>query len=307
MDFDLTPDQSALQSAIDQLLARHKDYPTNEAVHYFPGDAVERDLEAGGYYDIAREEGMGASEAALLIGAVAQLPWCAEVAGTALVAAKLLPAPVPRPVVLARGKADGPLRFLTKNATVLVDCGDEVRVIDASKHQVEPLKTFFAYPFGAFVEPPDLSKAPVVPGVTGAALRQWWQLGLVAEIEANARVAVDMSVEYLKNRRQFNRPIGSFQALQHRVSECVVLIDGMRALLRRAAWSGDPADAALAATHAQEPLTRIIYDTQQFHGAMGITLEHPLHLWTYRLRVLQGELGGVTAQAMDAASLIWGD
>jgi alkylation response protein AidB-like acyl-CoA dehydrogenase len=66
-------------------------------------------------------------------------------------------------------------------------------------------------------------------------------------------------------------------------------------------------DAALAALHAQESARATVYDFHQFLGAMGMTLEHPLHLWTYRLKALIGELGGRGGQALAAAQAIWGD
>ena len=49
----------------------------------------------------------------------------------------------------------------------------------------------------------------------------------------------------------------------------------------------------------------MVYDLHQFLGAMGITLEHPLHLWTDRLKALIGELGGRGANAVAAAGAIW--
>ena len=57
---------------------------------------------------------------------------------------------------------------------------------------------------------------------------------------------------------------------------------------------------------AQEAAKRVGYDFHQFLGAMGMTLEHPLHLWTYRLKLLTAELGGRGAQAVAAADAIWG-
>jgi hypothetical protein len=50
----------------------------------------------------------------------------------------------------------------------------------------------------------------------------------------------------------------------------------------------------------------VTYDCHQFLGAMGMTLEHPLHLWTYRLKALTSELGGRGANALAAAEAIWG-
>jgi alkylation response protein AidB-like acyl-CoA dehydrogenase len=77
-------------------------------------------------------------------------------------------------------------------------------------------------------------------------------------------------------------------------------------LALKAASSGDAGDAALAALHAQEAAKRVAYDYHQFLGAMGMTLEHPLHLWTYRLKALTAELGGRGEQALAAAAAIWG-
>jgi alkylation response protein AidB-like acyl-CoA dehydrogenase len=104
-------------------------------------------------------------------------------------------------------------------------------------------------------------------------------------------------VEHLSARKQFGRPLGSFQALRHRMAECAVLAGGVKLLTLKAASTAADGDAALAAFHAQESATRVVYDLHQMLGAMGMTLEHPLHLWTYRLKVLLSELGGRGAQA----------
>jgi alkylation response protein AidB-like acyl-CoA dehydrogenase len=58
--------------------------------------------------------------------------------------------------------------------------------------------------------------------------------------------------------------------------------------------------------HAQESATRIAYDMHQMLGAMGMTLEHPLHLWTYRLKALLSELGGRGGQALAVAEACFG-
>ena len=103
-------------------------------------------------------------------------------------------------------------------------------------------------------------------------------------------------------RQQFGRPLGTFQALRHRMAECAVLAGGVRRLALKAAWSGDPGDAALAAFHAQDSATRVNYDVHQMMGAMGMTLEMSLHLWTYRMKALLSELGGRGANAAAVAA-----
>ena len=111
---------------------------------------------------------------------------------------------------------------------------------------------------------------------------------------------------YTLERKQFGRPIATFQALRHRLAEAQVVTNGAYWMTMKAAATRDPGDAALAALHAQEAARRVTYDFHQFLGAMGMTLEHPLHLWTYRLKALTSELGGRGANALAAAEAIWG-
>jgi alkylation response protein AidB-like acyl-CoA dehydrogenase len=128
-------------------------------------------------------------------------------------------------------------------------------------------------------------------------VRTWLRIALAAEAAGLMRAAIEQVVEHLKVRKQFGRPLGTFQALRHRMAECAVLAGGVKWLALKAACTGDDGDAAMAAFHAQETATRIAFDLHQMLGAMGMTLEHPLHLWTYRLKVLVSELGGRATQA----------
>ncbi len=66
------------------------------------------------------------------------------------------------------------------------------------------------------------------------------------------------------------------------------------------------ANAAMAALHAQETARICTYDFHRFPGAMGMTPGHPLYLWTSRLKLLIGELGGRAGQARSAADALWG-
>ena len=134
-----------------------------------------------------------------------------------------------------------------------------------------------------------------------ANVRKWIRVALAAEISGLLHAAIAATVEHLSVRKQFGRPLGTFQALRHRLAECQVLAGGVRLLALRAAGTGLDGDAALAAFHAQESGTRIAYEVHQMHGGMGMTLEHPLHLWTYRLKALLSALGGRAGQANAAA------
>ncbi|MFT5034063.1 MAG: alkylation response protein AidB-like acyl-CoA dehydrogenase, partial [Bacteroidia bacterium] len=123
-----------------------------------------------------------------------------------------------------------------------------------------------------------------------------------AELAGLIKAAIDSTVEYISVRKQFGRPLGTFQALRHRMAECTVLAGGVRNLALKAAWSGDAGDAALACYHAQDSATRVIYDVHQMSGAMGMTLEMNLHLWTYRMKALLSELGGRGGQSAAVAA-----
>jgi alkylation response protein AidB-like acyl-CoA dehydrogenase len=311
MDLELTDDQRALADAVAHVVARHREPPREgnvaAVVHQHYGQALDDELAQGGYFATAREEGYGALGAALVVEAACRAVSSVEVAASALVAPHLLDGDVPRPVALAR-EADlaQPIRFLDRARTLLVDRGDEAVVLDLRPGDVEPQAAMYAYSFGRFRNGPDLAHARRLGPGSGVGLRRWWRVALAVEAGAAMRAALEFTVDYVKNRRQFGRPIGSFQAVQHRLAIDMQLAEGTEWLGRRAAWSGKEADAAVAALHAQDAIGPICYDCHQFNGALGMTLEHPLHFWTLRLRALQGELGGSAVQAQATADAVWG-
>ena len=119
------------------------------------------------------------------------------------------------------------------------------------------------------------------------------------------RGALEQTVQYVKDREQFGQPLGHFQAIQHRLAEDALLVRACRWLAFRAAYTDEDGEAATASLYAQQAIRKVINDCHQFTGAMGLTLEFPLHLWTYRLKYLQGELGGRGAQAEGVAQSVW--
>lgn len=307
MDFDLTSDQTILAEAIANLVGRHGALPATIASHYLPGDALDAELAQAGFFDIARADGMTALEAVLLVERVAQAPVAVEIGASALVAPLVLPdREIARPIAIADGRVGAPVRFLPGAKSLLVDTGTGIRLADPSRLNIEPIPTSFAYPFGILTREM-LDASAELPDASVDTLRQWRRVALAAEICGAGRSALDLTVQYVKDRRQFGRAIGEFQSVQHRLAECTMLLASARIMTLRAALSGRPLDAAEAASLAQEAGTRIHHESHQFHGAMGITAEYPLHLWTYRLKALQGELGGLAAQAGDVAALRWED
>ena len=114
-----------------------------------------------------------------------------------------------------------------------------------------------------------------------------------AEMVGGAQAALDMAVAYAKERVQFNRPIGSFQAIQHYCANMVSDVDGSRFVTYKAAWKvseGLPAtfDVAVAKAWTSGAYGRVTLLAHQIFGAIGFTMDHDMHLY-YR-RAKAGEI-----------------
>ena len=130
---------------------------------------------------------------------------------------------------------------------------------------------------------------------------------------ASASRALDMAVEYAKDRVQFGRPIGSFQAVKHRCADMLVDVEGMRSTVYWAAWcigAGD-ADASVAASTAKiwcgDASKRVMASALQVHGGIGFTWEHDLHFFLKRAQLDQLAFGDAvraprTARGVAAAA-----
>jgi hypothetical protein len=295
MDFKLTPDQDALVSAVDTLAARFEARPSEFHGFALVGRELEQELEEGQYFDIAQVPELGPLAAALAVERLARLPYTAEIALSMLVRPHLA-GEWPRPLALAENFRPG--RFVATAKTVLVIQGENFSIVQPAARELEAIESLFAYPMGQLKEGTTTTQ---LSSNEAATLRKWLRIALAAEVSGLLQAAVGSAVEYLSARKQFGRPLGTFQALRHRMAECAVQEGGVRWLALKAAGTGDDGDAALAALHAQESATRVVYDVHQMLAAMGMTLEHPLHLWTYRLKALLSELGGRGGQARAVA------
>ena len=114
-----------------------------------------------------------------------------------------------------------------------------------------------------------------------------------AEMVGGAQAALEMTVKYAKERVQFNRPIGSFQAIQHYCANMLTDVDGARFITYKAAWElseGLPAtkDVAVAKAWTSEAYGRVTLLAHQIFGAIGFTMDHDIHLY-YR-RAKAGEI-----------------
>jgi len=286
MDFQLSPDQAAVADAIDRLAAGFAEVPIASHGFSLVNAVLERELQDGEFFELALIPELGPVSAALAVERLARLPCTVEAALSMLVLPQL-PGEWQRPLALVEN--DRPGRFVATARTLVVIDGPRIGLLRPAPEDVEPVASLFAYPMGRLKRRGEII---ALDAVGTAKVRTWLRIALAAEASGLMQSALASCVEHVSVRKQFGRPLGSFQALRHRLAECAMFGGGLHWLMLKAASTGDAGDAALAALHAQESVTRLVYDMHQMLGAMGMTLEHPLHLWTYRLKALLSELGG---------------
>jgi alkylation response protein AidB-like acyl-CoA dehydrogenase len=301
MRLDLTEDQTLFRSSLDSLLAPYMTPPQEPLAYAHYSEDLQHELADSGFLAIAGEEGYGPLEAAMLIEAVARAPYSVEVGASALVAPGLGLA-AEGPIALCQGLSR-PTRYLAQAKSALILEGETLSLAEIAPGEVAALDTVIAYPVGSFAQPP--AKVTKLDPALAPQARRLWRAALAAEAAGLMRAALDLTVGYVKERRQFGHPLGDFQAVQHRLSACEQIVSASYILAMRAAYTEAAADAAIAALYVQQNMRSVIYDCHQFTGAMGVTLEYPLHLWTYRLKFIQGELGGRADQAMAAAEAVF--
>jgi alkylation response protein AidB-like acyl-CoA dehydrogenase len=107
-----------------------------------------------------------------------------------------------------------------------------------------------------------------------------------------AHQAFEISLNYVKTRVQFGRPVGSFQAIKHKLANMVIDVDGSRYITYHAAGllsEGLPAAREIAATKAwtNEACRRVVRDAQQVHGGIGYTKDYDLQLYTRRAKAAE--------------------
>ncbi|UXA14003.1 acyl-CoA/acyl-ACP dehydrogenase [Mycobacterium sp. SMC-8] len=136
---------------------------------------------------------------------------------------------------------------------------------------------------------------------------------LAVEQVGAAQHLLNLTVDYAKNRLQFGRPIGSFQAVKHRLADDLVAIEHARSTAYHAVWSlaheaEVPDDPALAVSIAQATCTaalvQVATDTIQVHGGIGFTWEHQAHLYYKRAYTDAALLGSAEQHRARIAELV---
>ena len=112
-----------------------------------------------------------------------------------------------------------------------------------------------------------------------------------------AQRALDMAVEYAKEREQFGRPIGAYQAVSHRLADMLWEVEEARSLTYYAAWCADaepeslPLAASMAKARASDAASAVTHQAIQTLGGIGFTWEHDIHFLLKRARVCAQLMG----------------
>lgn len=334
MDFDLSADQLALRDAAREFLDGQCPPSRIRSVHESAAGWDPQLWSAMvelGWLGVAVAEtdgglGFGLVELAVLIEEAGRhtvpVPWVpaaiatavASRAGAADLVARLLAGPPvalawsARPdavAVTASGEATGrsdPIAFgpVAELVMLVVTDGDAAGVfaveLDAATRPERDAAMDLSRPLGRVhldgvpatrIGGPDLAEFALDVGATAASL----------ELLGTADVAMNLAVDYAKERVQFGRPIGSFQAVKHRCADMLVDVEGIRSSAYWAAWSlsVDDHDASIAASTAKvwaaDASKRVMASALQVHGGIGFTWEHDLHLYMKRAQLDQVTFG----------------
>lgn len=305
MQLALNEDQTQVLDFIDSLARPFASVPLHDVSLALESAELDEALVENGFLDVMAVEELGPVTAALVVEKLARLPFAVEAAASALVR-PLIDPDLPRPLCLVEeGRLTRPVRFLRPGATVVVVGPSGVRSFTATEALIAPAQedTLYAYPVAFLTGLPD---ALTAHEADAAEITRAWRVAIAAEAAGLLGAALASVVTYVSDRKQFGRPLATFQGMRHRLAEDQVSTNTAYWMALRAAGTGDAADAAMALSLAQDVAKRVCYDYHQFLGGMGMTLEHPLHLWTYRLKLLTAELGGRGANALAAADALWG-
>ena len=328
MNFDFSDDQHAIKRTAKELLAER-----------FKMERVRELAEAGKYDDGAWRElcelgwpgifigeehggqGLGTVELIILMEelgyALAPLPFISnaaaglvlDAAGTDEQKARWLPG-------IASGEARGTVGLLkddgeaklvpdADSAEVILLLGHEgARIVERDGAEVEPVATMDPTRRFCRVRGGDAGEAlegDRIPGVSRVAV------ALAAELTGVAQRAMEMAVDYARDRKQFGRPIGSYQAVSHRCAQMLLESEGARSASYYAAWCGDaepetlPLAACMAKAYASDAGWRVCTSSLQVHGGIGFTWEHDLHFFLKRAKV-DGILYGSAREHRDAVA-----
>ncbi|MGH2951870.1 MAG: acyl-CoA dehydrogenase family protein [Solirubrobacterales bacterium] len=211
---------------------------------------------------------------------------------------------------LGYASQDEPVVGAAEGASILVlgdGDGDGARLVepaDASLERLDLIDSTRAY-FRVSAEGGDALPGEIASAVDKGAV------ALAAELVGVAQRALDMAVAYAKEREQFGRPIGAYQAVSHRLAAMLWDTEEARSLTYYAAWVADaePESLALAASmakaRASDAATSVTHDAIQTLGGIGFTWEHDIHFLLKRAKV-GAQLLGTSREHRDRVAALSG-
>ena len=189
---------------------------------------------------------------------------------------------------------DEPIVGAAGGASILVlndgDGGRLVEPADARLERLDLIDTTRAY-FRVSADGGEPMPGEIAPAVDRGAV------AAAAELVGIGQRALDMSVAYAKEREQFGRPIGAYQAVSHRLAGMLWDVEEARSLTYYAAWAADaepeslPLAASMAKARASDAANSVTHNAIQTLGGIGFTWEHDVHFLLKRARVVSRLLG----------------
>ena len=334
MNFDFTDDQQAIKRTAKDLLAeRYRPEKVRELAETGAyDDAIWEELSGLGWPGIFIGEedggqGLGTVELLVLMEelgyALAPSPFFSNAsAGLAIQEAgsdeqreRWLPG-------IASGEARGTVGGVRDGAAPLVADADSAAVVVlvedgsatlAEGASAEPVTTIdstrrFSRVEVAGGEP--LGGGEAAGGRLGRALDRI-ETALAAELTGVAQRAMEMAVGYARERKQFDRPIGAYQAVSHRCAQMLLEVEGARSTALYAGWAAEaepeslPIAASMAKAYAADAGWRVTASSLQVHGGIGFTWEHDLHFFLKRAKA-DGHLFGTAGEHRDRVAALAG-
>jgi alkylation response protein AidB-like acyl-CoA dehydrogenase len=324
MDFGLSDDQRQIQRTARDLLGdRARPERVRELAEAGRSDEdLWRELGELGWLGIALAEenggqGLGSVELSILceeLGrSLAAVPFLPSVMASALIEragsseqrARWLPALAAGESkgalgVAAAGTADLVLGAPQAQVLVLLDDDGGARVVGADEVAVTAVPAIDPTRSAAHVSGAEDAGEPLDGDIAGGVDRAL--VAVSSELVGICDRALEMTVAYVKDRRQFGVPVGSFQAVSHRCAQMLLETEKARACSALAAWAADsdpdslPEGAAMAKAAAADAGREVTASAIQAHGGIGFTWEADVH-WLYKRALVDAALlGGASRQ-----------
>jgi len=325
MDFGLTDDQRDIQRTARELLSSRAT-PERVREHAEAGradDALWKELCELGWPGIAVAEehggqGLGTVELAILceeLGrTVAPVPFLPSVLAATLIEhagsdeqrERWLPGLASGELTGAAGDTPELVHGAAGADVIVIVSGGEARALEGAA--AEPVASIDSTRPAARV---DGAGGEPLPGDVAAAADRAL-VAVAAELVGVCGRALEMTVAYVKDRKQFGTPVGAYQAVSHRCAQMLLDTEGARAAVSFAAWAADadpqrlPEAAAMAKAAASDAGREVTAAAIQLHGGIGFTWEADVHWLFKRAQLDAALLGGASTQRARLARLVAG-